>query len=70
VRNDHPWKHVAGKIASIPTENPIGDRPMSDVHAELVSLASELGGGYRVAKLEEATDNSGRRIARAVISIH
>ncbi len=70
VRADHPWKHVAGVIASIPTENYIGNRPMSDVHAELVSLTNELGGGYRVAKLEEDVDASGRRIARAVISMH
>jgi hypothetical protein len=70
VRENHPWKHVAGKVASIPTEQHIGNRPISDVHAELVSLTNELGGGYRVAQLEEAIDPAGERIARAVISMH
>lgn len=70
VREDHPWKHVAGKLASIVVANPIGDAPIADVHDELSSLANELGGGYKVTGLQESYDESGQRIAHAVISMH
>lgn len=70
VREDHPWKRTAGVVASFSTESVIGNRPLSQVYDELLVLANEVGGGYKVKKLEEGVDNNGNRIARALISIH
>lgn len=67
VRKDHPWAHLAGKVASFEVAEPIGDTPIHKIAEELHDLAAEIGYGY---KLKEATDENGQRVAVALITKH
>lgn len=67
VRKDHPWAHIAGKVASFQVAEPIGDTPMHKIAEELGTLASEIGYGY---SLQETTDEHGQRMAVALITKH
>jgi hypothetical protein len=68
VRQDHPWAHLAGKVASFEVADKIGDAPLGQIKNELSSLASEIN--YRVARLREDKDDDGNRVAAAVITQH
>lgn len=67
VRADHPWGHLAGKVASFKVADVIGDAPMADVVREVTELAKEIG--YK-AKVREGRNDRGERIAEAVITAH
>lgn len=67
VRKDHPWAHLAGKVATWELSEKIGDEPLHVIAAELDSLSREIGYRY---KLREATDNDGDRVAVALITKH
>lgn len=69
VRSDHPWAHIAGKVASFDVTSEIGDTPLNEINSELQALASELP-GYKVARLREDRDNHGQRVAVAKITLH
>lgn len=64
VADDHPWKGILGQKKTFTVEEEIGDRPLSDVHAELQTLAN--GTGYKVQQLREASAD-GRRTAKALL---
>lgn len=66
VSDDHPWKGILGQKRTFKVDEPIGDMRLADVKAELDGLAH--GTGYRVAQLIEDRDESGQRIARALIT--
>lgn len=68
VREDHPWAHVAGKVASFEVAEKIGNAPLPEVEQELTHLASEIG--YHWKNLREATNDDGDRVAVAVITRH
>lgn len=67
VRADHPWAHLAGKVASFKVADQIGETPIVEVLDELTSLAKEIG--YS-AKVREARDADGNRIAEGLITAH
>lgn len=64
VPDDHPWKDLIGKVASITVSEPT-DVPLKEAHAELKSLAEPYG--YHVRRLREDTED-GTRVVRALIS--
>jgi hypothetical protein len=66
VADDHPWKDVLGKKRTFKVDEPIGDMTLASVKAELDSLAE--GTGYQVKQLIEARNESGQRVASALIS--
>lgn len=68
VREDHPWGHIAGQVASFQVDSEIGDTPLADVESELQALASEVG--YKVTRFGEGRNDEGQRVASAVISKH
>lgn len=68
VREDHPWAHLAGKVASFEVADQIGDAPLGDIQNELKALATDIR--YRVARFREDRDSDGNRVARAVITAH
>lgn len=67
VRSDHPWAHLAGRVASFEVSEPIGDTPMHKIAEELDHLSREIGYSY---KLNESKDDKGNRVAVALITKH
>jgi hypothetical protein len=67
VRGDHPFAHMAGKVASFSASRPIGDAPIHEVTKEITALANEVG--YH-AYVQEARDDNGQRIANCLITVH
>lgn len=67
VNEDHPFAHMAGKVASFKAQRPIGDRPMPEVVREVTALANQVG--YN-AYVKEARDADGNRIADCLITVH
>lgn len=67
VRADHPWSHMAGKVASFRVSKPIGDSSMEIVAREVTALADEIG--YN-AMVREDRDSAGNRVATALITTH
>lgn len=67
VRSDHPWAHIAGKVASWEVSEPIGNTPLHVVAQELDGLSREIGYRY---KLREDRDQHGNRVAVALITKH
>lgn len=68
VRDEHPWKKMAGVAATFHVASPIGDTPLGEVHQELSELAHEMG--YEVKQLREGQNEDGERIAKALISAY
>lgn len=68
VRPDHPWAEYANRMASFHVSTELGDAKVADVEPELHALASEIG--YRVARLGEARNEFGQRVAAAVVTKH
>lgn len=68
VKPDHPWAHMAGKVASFDVADQIGDSSLNTIQNELQALASQIG--YRVSRLREDRDEQGNRIAVAKITAH
>jgi hypothetical protein len=68
VRDDHPWKHLAGEAPTWTVEEELApsDKP-SEVFEELKDLADEIG--YNVRQYQTKVDGD-KRIARAIISSH
>lgn len=68
VSPDHPWAHIAGKVASFEVSERIGDEPLPKIHDELQNLARTAG--YKVHRFGENVDDEGYRVAFATISAH
>jgi hypothetical protein len=66
VAKDHPWyEAVEANVKSFKLAEAVGDTPMSDIHNELKRIAD--GTPYKIEQLVPDTDESGQRIARALI---
>lgn len=64
VPDDHPWKDLIGKVATITVSEPTV-APLKEAHDELRGLAEPYG--YHVRRLREDTED-GQRVVRALIS--
>lgn len=65
LREDHPWKKVAGELATFTVEDAVGDTPTNEVYSELSELATEAGYNVRQFRVNEV---DGQRVAKALIS--
>jgi hypothetical protein len=66
VRPNHPWAHVAGKLAHFRASTAIGEQqPIHEVTSSISELAREIG---YTAKVRESRDDNGNRIAVALLS--
>lgn len=67
VREDHPWREVVGKVRTFKLNEKISeDESMTSIANELHNLAGEVG--YRIEQLHEARDESGHRVAKALVT--
>ena len=64
VREDHPWKNVAGQAATFTVEDEVGNTPLSEVQGELKALASEIG--YTVKQVRHSEDNGTYKVAALI----
>lgn len=66
VREDHPWREVVGKVRTFRLSEAISEEDsMAAIANELHTLANEVG--YRIEQLHESRDESGHRIAKALV---
>ena len=66
---EHPWEKLAGAMATFEVEERIPDHySATDVDAELQEVA--YGTGFKVKQARVWTDESGHRIAKALISAY
>lgn len=71
VRDDHPWKSLAGKTASFTVTAAIEDdddesKIISRAAFELNPLAEEIG--YKVGQVRRGTDDRGNPVVKALIT--
>jgi hypothetical protein len=66
---EHPWEKLAGALATFEVEERVPDHySAADVDAELQEVA--YGTGFKVKQAKVWTDESGHRIAKALISAY